>query len=225
MVSIVLALGANLVSRAARADELRPSGSNAFQEVTGDDLEGDRQHWDNIFNTPAYVFGKEPAPFLSSHLKLLPPPGRALDIAMGEGRNAVFLAKHGFNVTGVDISEVAIAKAKRLARENRVVVRVVNADLSTYTIRPGTYDLIVNIDFLLRDLIPQIKRGLKKGGVVVFENYTMDQLKNAGGATLQKEFLLKKGELAELFKDFKILVYEETNDGKNAFASLIAQKP
>jgi tellurite methyltransferase len=224
-VSIALLCGWISARAPAHADEIQPHGSNAFQEVTGDGLEGDRQHWDNIYNTSSYVYGKEPAAFLKAHLGLLPKSGRVLDIAMGEGRNAVFLAKQGLIVTGVDISEVAIAKAKRLARENHVVVRVVNADLSTYAIRPGAYDLVVNIDFLLRGIFPKIKNALKKGGIVVFENYTTDQLRNAGGATLQKEFLLEKGELAKAFKDFKILYYQEKNDGKEAVASLIAQKP
>ncbi len=208
-----------------RADnETRPSGSNVYQMVTGDDSEEDRRHWDRLFNTGAYIFGKEPAAFVKDNVSKLP-MGRVLDIAMSEGRNAVFMAKKGYSVDGVDYSEVAIRKAKRLARENHVSINTINADLNTYTIKPETYDVILNIDFLLRSLVPQIKRGLKRGGVVVFENHTVDQLQNAKGQQIRRDFLLEKGELRELFKDFKILVYRETNDGKNAWASLIAQKP
>lgn len=206
------------------ADEVKPSGSNVYQKVTGDNSEEDRGKWDALFSTQTYVFGKEPASFLRDHIALLP-VGRALDIAMGEGRNAVYLAKKGFSVDGVDLSEVAIRKAKLLAREQRVTITTINADLLTYTIRPDTYDVILNIDFLQRSLIPQIKRGLKKGGVVVFENNTVDQLNNPNGKALRRDYLLEKDELREAFKDFQILVYKESNDGKEAVASLVARKP
>jgi tellurite methyltransferase len=204
-------------------NETKPSGSNVYQMVTGDDSEEDRRHWDKLFNTGAYVFGKEPAQFVKEAVPSLP-MGRALDIAMSEGRNAVYLAKKGFSVDGVDYSEVAIRKAKRLARENHVSIHTINADLNTYTIKAESYDVILNIDFLLKDLIPQIKKGLKKGGIVVFQNHTIDQLKNAKGQAIRRDFLLEKGELRELFKDFKILLYRESNDGKDAWANLIAQK-
>jgi GMP synthase (glutamine-hydrolysing) B subunit len=75
------------------------------------------------------------------------------------------------------------------------------ADLNHYTIRPESYDVIVNINYLQRSLIPQIKRGLKKGGVVVYENWTVEQLKNTLEQHLRRDYLLEKGELRELFKD------------------------
>lgn len=212
------------VPASAFADEVSPQGSNAYQIVTGDDSEDDRRRWDKLYNTRNYVFGKEPASFLRDHIDRLP-VGRALDIAMGEGRNAVYLAKKGFQVDGVDISEVALQKARRLARENQVSINTINADLNTYAIRPDSYLVIVNIDYLQRSLIAQIKRGLKKGGLVVYENYTVEQLKNAQGQQMRRDYLLEKGELRQLFKDFEILVYRETNDGKDARASLIARKP
>ncbi len=211
-------------NRVSSDQELRPRGANAYQMVTGDDAEDDRRQWDAIFNTRAYVFGKEPAPFLRDNIGLLP-VGRVLDIAMSEGRNAVYLAKKGFYVEGVDISEMAIRKAKLLARENHVTINTINADLNHYQIKPATYEVIVNIFYLQRSLIPQIKAGLKKGGVVVFESHTVDQLNNTVGQSLRRDQLLAKGELRELFKDFEILIYRETNDGKDAVASLLARKP
>ncbi|MBC7691366.1 MAG: class I SAM-dependent methyltransferase [Methylotenera sp.] len=213
-----------LLAKPVSAGELKPKGTNAYQLVTGDDSEQDRTHWDALFNKTAYVFGKEPAPFLRTHIDKLP-VGRALDIAMSEGRNAVYLAKKGFSVDGVDISEVALRKAKRLARENHVSINTINADLSHYTIKPESYQVIVNIQFFQRSLISQIKRGLKKGGVVVYENYTVDQLNNASGQGMRRDYVVEKGELKELFKDFEILVYKETNDGTDAVASLVARKP
>jgi 2-polyprenyl-3-methyl-5-hydroxy-6-metoxy-1,4-benzoquinol methylase len=208
--------------REVRADELRPSGNNAYQMVTGDDTEDDRKRWDRLFNTRTYVFGKEPASFLKDHVAMLQ-PGHVLDIAMGEGRNAVFMAKKGFTVEGVDYSEVALRKAKLLARENKVDITTINADLQSYQIKPDAYDVILDIDYLQRSLIDGIKKGLHKGGIVVFENLTVDQLKNTT-EQIPREELLNRGELKELFKDLQIIEYRETNDGKNAKASLIARK-
>lgn len=198
---------------------------NVYQAVTGEDVEQDKTHWDSLYDkTIGYVFGQEPAEILRANVDILP-VGRALDIAMGEGRNAVFLAKKGFVVDGVDYSEVALRKAKRMARENQVDITTINADLNHYQIKPDTYEVIVNIDFLLRSLIPGIRKGLKRGGVVIFETLTVDQLKNPEGQGIRRDWLLNKGELKEFFKDYQILHYAETNDGKNAKASLIAMKP
>lgn len=212
------------LSQDCRADEVHPKGSNTYQMVTGDSAEDDRQVWDTLYKTQTYIYGKEPASFLRENIQLLP-VGKGLDIAMGEGRNAVFLAKKGFSVDGVDISEVALQKARRLARENHVSINTINADLKTYVIKPESYLVILNIDFLERNLIPQIKRGLKKGGIVVYENYTVDQMKNSKDRHLRRDLLLEKGELRQLFSDFEILLYRETNDGKDARASMIAKKP
>lgn len=192
--------------------------------MTGDDVESDRTQWDQVYDQEGYVYGKEPAEVLIENVDILP-VGRALDIAMGEGRNAVFLAKKGFVVDGVDLSEVALRKAKRLAKESKVEIVTTVADLNTYSIKPETYEVILNIQYLQRSLIPQIKRGLKRGGVVVFENQTLDQLSLPNSSGIRRDYLLQAGELKELFKEFKILHYSEKNDGKQAVARLVAMKP
>jgi SAM-dependent methyltransferase len=222
MAFLVLTLGGCRCSPSE--SDVVSKGTNVFQKVTGDDAESDRSQWDQVYDQDAYVFGKEPAEVLKENIDILP-VGRALDIAMGEGRNAVFLAKKGFVVDGVDISEVAIRKARRLAKENKVEITTINADLNTYQIKPETYEVILNIQYLQRSLIPQIKRGLKRGGIVVFENETVDQLKLPNSAGIRRDYLLDTGELKALFKDFKILHYSEKNDGKRAVARLVAMKP
>ena len=193
---------------------------NYFQKLTGDDADTDKARWDKLYSKhQGYVFGKDPVQFLVENLSSLP-KGRALDLAMGEGRNAVYLAKKGFNVEGVDISDVALRKAKRLAQEQGVRIRTITADLNKYQIEQDSYDVIMDFYFLNRTLIPQIKNGLKKGGVVIFENYTKDQLKY--DKTQNKTYLLELGELKELFKDLKIIKYRETDNGKEAVASIVA---
>lgn len=206
------------------ADAVKPHSTDAYEAITGDTSEEDRSRWDAIFSSKDYIYGRDPAPFVKANINLLP-VGRALDLAMAEGRNAVFLARRGFKVDGVDISEVALRKARRLARENNVMITTINEDLKRYQIKPNSYDAILDIQFLWRPLLAQIKRGLKKGGVVIIENYTEEQLSNPNGKSISKEFCLKKGELREAFKDFIIIFDRETNDGKDAVARFIAKKP
>jgi len=218
----ILSLPACKDRSAARPEKPEPS---LFQTLTGDAPEDDPGHWDQFFNTREYVFGKEPARFLSEKVALIP-VGRALDIAMGEGRNAVFLAKKGFAVEGVDISEVAIRKARLLAREHAVEIRTTVADLASYPIRPDSYGLIVNIQYLQRSLIPQIKAGLRRGGYVVFENPTVEELKRDPGRNLRRDYLLETGELRRLFSDFEIVEYSEGPGEKGQIvARLLARKP
>jgi tellurite methyltransferase len=223
-ISLALALALGGCQCSPGDSETVSKGTNTFQRVTGDDVESDRSQWDQVYNQEYYVYGKEPAEIVVENIDRLP-VGRALDIAMGEGRNAVFLAKKGFSVDGVDLSEVAIRKAKRLAKENRVEIHTIAADLNTYQVKPDTYEVILNIQYLQRSLIPQIKRGLKRGGIIVFENQTVDQLKLPDSQGIRRDYLLAVGELKELFKEFKILHYSEKNDGKDAIARLVAQKP
>ncbi len=192
--------------------------------LTGDgDFADDRVAWDKTYERKDYVFGKDPAPFLVEQVARLP-KGRALDIAVGEGRNAVYLAKKGFLVEGVDISIVGLRKAQKLAAENGVKIQTTNADLNKYKIKPESYSVILNFYYLQRSLFPEIKAGLKKGGVLVFETYTTEHLNNAGVAGWERDYLLAPGELKKAFSDMEILYYGEKNDGKEAVASLVARK-
>ena len=186
--------------------------------------EKDKIFWDKKYETEAYIFGKEPVEFLGEHIDLLP-RGKALDIAMGEGRNAVFLAKNGFTVDGCDISEIAIKKALDLAKENNVTVRAYVADLETYKLPQNTYDVIACFYYLQRDLVPQMKEALKPGGMIIYETYTIENRERGFEGPKNKDYLLKPNELLDLFKDFKIIYYRElVLNNKKAVASLIAKK-
>ena len=190
-------------------------------------LKSDRKRWDERFEGEEFAFGKKPNPFLRMHVGLLP-KGKALDLAAGEGRNAVFLAQHGLDVDAVDISEIGLKKAQQLAGRSQVRVHTILADLDTYQIQRGQYDLITNFYFLNRNLIPKMKGGLKKGGVVIFETYLLDHRKLHTGGPKNTKYFLKPNELLEFFKEFRILFYREgifkEGGKKKAIASLIAQK-
>ncbi|MBK5287403.1 MAG: class I SAM-dependent methyltransferase [Acidimicrobiia bacterium] len=102
----------------------------------------DANEWDHRYDTAAYVWHTEPNQFLPALIDDLA-PGRALDLACGEGRNAVWLARRGWSVTAVDFSEVGIEKGRRLAAESDVDVEWVVADITTWTGRSETYDLVI----------------------------------------------------------------------------------
>jgi tellurite methyltransferase len=170
-----------------------------------------------------YEFDLEPAPFLVDHIDLLP-KGRVLDIAMGAGRNAIYLARMGFEVEGVDSSEHAIQHALERAKESGVTIQAEVADLEkNYRIKPDTYNMIICFNYLQRSLIPQIKDGLKKGGVVVYETFTVDQAQF--GHPWNPDFLLRHNELMEMFRGFRCLRYREgIIEKRKAIASMIAVK-
>jgi len=164
-----------------------------------------------------------PAPILRTHRELLPRGGRALDLAMGLGQNAVYLATLGFEVTGIDISPVAVQKALELAARCGVALDAVVADLEHFQLPIAAYDLVVNIAYLQRSLAPQIIAALKPGGVLVFETFTQDYLRYKPDSN--PAFLLQPGELKELFRPLTPLYYwEGTVDERRAVAALIAQK-
>jgi 2-polyprenyl-3-methyl-5-hydroxy-6-metoxy-1,4-benzoquinol methylase len=187
----------------------------------------DQKRWDERFGREGFALGKKANPFLKRNFSLFR-KGKALDIATGEGRNAVFLAQHGFDVDAVDISEVGLKKAKKLAKETGVRINTYHADLDTYSIKPEEYDLITNFYFLKRSLIPKIKRGLKKGGRVAFETYILEHRNLVTYGPKQAKYFLKPNELLKLFDGFRILRYREgifkEGGKKKAIASLVAEK-
>ena len=167
--------------------------------------------------------GLEPSRLLVENVELLP-KGRALDVAMGAGQNAIFLAKMGFDVEGVDISAEAVNTALSSARKAGVTIRVQVADLEGNShIEKGVYDVIICFNYLQRSLIPQIKDGLRKGGIVVYETFIVDQTQY--GKPRNTDYLLKHNELLNMFRNFRCLYYREgIVESRKAVASIIAEK-
>ncbi len=165
----------------------------------------------------------EPAPFLVENIELLP-KGRVLDVAMGAGGNAIYLAKLGFTVEGVEISPEAINIALESAKKVGVTIRAQLANLEGgYSIKKGAYDLIICFNYLQRSLIPQIKDGLRKGGMIVYETFIIDQAQL--GKPKNPDYLLKHNELLDMFRDFRCLRYREgIVEGQKAIAGIIAEK-
>jgi 2-polyprenyl-3-methyl-5-hydroxy-6-metoxy-1,4-benzoquinol methylase len=164
-----------------------------------------------------------PAQFLVDNIELLP-KGRALDIAMGAGRNAIYLAKVGFKVEGVDISSEAVNAALESAAKASVMIKARVADLEKdFHIEVEAYDVIICFNYLQRSMIPQIKNGLRIGGMVAYETFIIDQAQF--GRPTNPDYLLKHNELLDMFREFRCLRYREgVFEGPRAIASIIAKK-
>lgn len=182
----------------------------------------DKMRWDKKYATEKYLFGREAIPFLQENVDLLP-KGQVLDLAMGEGRNGVFLATKGFQVTGVDVSGEGLKKATALASEQGTTITTLVADLETYAIPPNTFDVIICTYYFQRDLFPQIATALKSGGMALIETYTMDHLQYR--PRFNKAWLLEPNELLTMLPGLRVLRYQEVDTGQAAFASILAQKP
>lgn len=135
------------------------------------------------------------------------PRGRALDVACGKGRNALFLAERGFDVVAIDVSPVALEEGRRRALERSLAISWQQADLEQIALPENSFNLVVNFNYLQRSLIPPLKAALKSGGHVICETYLIDQ--QAIGHPKNAEYLLSHNELLSHFRDFRILLYRE----------------
>ena len=188
-------------------------------------MEEDRIKWNKRFESQDSFLGERPSPFLAKEMeriKTLVSGADALDIACGEGRNSLFLARHGFRVVGLDISDVGLAKGRLRAQAEGLAIDFRRVDLDDCAIA-GEYDLILNFNFLLRDLIPSEVTALKPGGVLLFDTIMASEL------LLQSRdpaYLLQPGELLDIFTRFdgEILYSEESCCGDMPTARLLFRK-
>jgi tellurite methyltransferase len=182
----------------------------------------EKECWNTRYAARPSVQMVPPNPFLRQHLAQLP-RGRILELAMGEGHNALFLAQQGFSVTGIDISDVAVERAQQLAQQLGVSLRMQVTDLRATKLPENTYDALVCFYYLDRQLFPQMIATLKPGGVLMYETYTCDQAQY--GRPSNPAYLLQPNELLEAFSEFRIRVYRDlVVEGPKAVASLIGEK-
>jgi len=149
-------------------------------------------------------------------------PGRALDLAGGVGRHAMFLAERGWDVALIDVSPTALELAKTEIGRRGLRVSAELADLTETPLAVSSFDLVLNFFYLERTLFPQIAAALKTGGLLIFKTYTRDQLRLGGGPT-HPMHLLESNELLRAFDGLRILHYHESIKDK-AVAELVARK-
>ncbi len=149
--------------------------------------------------------------------------GNAIDIACGTGRNTHYLSDLGFMVDAIDISDYALSRVK-----NSATITKIDTDLDKYNLTQNKYDLIVNINYLNRRLVSQMKDALKSGGVLMFETFIVAH-GDFNLPTTNLDYLLRKNELLHSFIGLDIIYYEERIDinlkgEKIKVASLVAKK-
>jgi tellurite methyltransferase len=200
-----------------------PISGSRFQQLTGVKVSQDsKTQWDQRYSRPTFIFGKTPAKFLAENYQFIPFGSAVLDMGMGEGRNAVFLAQKGYKVTGVDISSVAVKKANLLAQEFGVKIKGVVASLEQYKILPNSYDAIICFYYVDRNLIEKMKTWLRPGGILIYEAFTIRE-KNKAPNDEPVAYFLKDQELLHLF-DYRVLKYEEPLHEKEFRSSIILRK-
>lgn len=164
-----------------------------------------------------------PSALLTDHLARFR-KGKALEVACGFGRNALYLAAQGFEVVGLDRDPEAVAFCKAEAEKRGLSFTVRAVDLEQPNPLPGgTYALVACFYYLDRNLIPDMKRAIRPGGHLVYETFLIDQHERLGKPG-RKEFCWGHNELLRLFLDFRILYYFEGLQEDRWIVQLIAEK-
>ena len=182
-------------------------------------MESDHRRWNRKYRERSAA-PEAVAPIVAKYCRFAP-PGRALDIAAGVGQNALYLAEQGFLVTAVDVSDVALGPlAGRHPRLYPVCL-----DLERWDPPKRRYQLVINLRYLNRRLLPLIKEALAPGGVLIFETF-IDPPPGRDKASHCRDYLLRENELLRAFISLEVVYYEEAvrscaqGDGK--MASLVA---
>jgi SAM-dependent methyltransferase len=185
----------------------------------------ERERWDALYREGSGGPG-DPSPFLIGHAADIP-DGRALDIATGRGRHALWLARRGLRVHAIDISETAARGLAEIGSRQHLVLSPIVADLESFPLPIAAYDVVINVNFLHRPLFPALVGTLRPGGILVFETFLAAQA--AHGHPKNPAHLLAPGELRAGFADrLAILDYREgpvERDGTTThLASLLARR-
>lgn len=183
---------------------LPAQGQNMEQQTTAG------TQWDEIFSKNMYLYGTEPVEFLRSHIDALP-KGKALCLAAGEGRNAVYLAQQGYEVTAMDASQKGLEKAATLALQRGVTINTEVGDLQGgYEMGIEKYDLITNFYYHDTSMLSAVMRALKPGGVFILQNFSSEQLETNRFGPKNPDYLVKPNELLDYFAGHRIIYYEDT---------------
>ncbi len=197
--------------------------------------------WDERYSENEFAFGTQPNDFLKSFFSQIPKTGKVLCLAEGEGRNAVFLAKQGYEVTAVDQSAVGLEKANKLAADNDVNINTVVSDLENYDFGANSWDGIVSISAhvpatLRKILHARVSESLKPDGIFILEAYTprhLDMPGIGGPPADKKDFFMSLDTLRDELKPLSFIHGIETerclaegkyHQGESAVVQVIARK-
>jgi tellurite methyltransferase len=186
--------------------------------------DADRARWDAKYAEKSLSASLHPDDWLVAQIVRLP-PGRALEPACGLGHNSVWLARHGWSVDAVDISQAGLKLAAELAARENVVVHWIAADLDAWAPPEGAYDLVVVLRYLERARLPRlIMQVLRPGGVLLYETFTAAHLARPDSRMKNPAFALAPGELPRLFPELQVVEYSEIDLPDRSVARLVAKK-
>jgi SAM-dependent methyltransferase len=159
-----------------------------------------REDWDRRYAEVESLWAARPNRFLVAEVSELP-PGRALDLASGEGQNAIWLASLGWDVTGVDYSEVAVAKARARAERDGLGVRFVCADLVSYVPEQGVFDLVLLLYLHIprderRVVLERAADALAPGGTFLLIGHDLTNMTDGVGGPSDPSILVTPDEIA-----------------------------
>lgn len=164
----------------------------------------DQEFWNKKFADPKTEFKREPSALLVDAIRGRS-AGRALDLGMGEGRNTIYLAKQGWQTTGVDLSDVAVGQARARAAQLHVTINTAVDDLTHYDLGKGQWDLIAAFyvhawyNSTRPETPARIVTALKPGGLLVIEGFAGNE-----------RFMFQPNELLRDFPTLRVLRYEDT---------------
>jgi len=182
-----------------------------------------KEHWDKSFSDKNFVYGEKENKFIHDMSEIIPVQSKVGCFAEGGGRNAVYLAKLGHDVTAYDQSVIGLEKTDALARKNNVTVETVTIDLTKEKVQNNQFDATImvfahipknNQQFLIKNMIDSVKLG----GYVIFEVYSEDQLKYQTGGPQSIDMLYNPTEVLGWIKNYQCIhfYYGEVirNEGK-----------
>ncbi len=185
----------------------------------------EREEWEARYQCGARPHDGSPSSLLRRWLPHLP-RGRALDVATGLGRNALYLARAGYRVDAVDISPTGLRIAAERARRRGLRVRWIEADLDTYRLPKAHYAVVINSFFMKRSLWRLLKASVRPGGVMIVETHLESPAPEGGP---RAAFRLRRGELRRRFQGWEVLDLEEGlfHEGGRAWmlGRIVARRP
>jgi tellurite methyltransferase len=200
--------------------------SNRIESQVMGSFRRDRDHWNQKYRESPGSW-LEPDPFLlwaySEYIRpQFPQAGHALDLAGGAGRNAIWLAKQGWEVTLTDVAEAGVDLARQKAGPIESRIHFVIDDLIGFRASQTQFDLLMVFFYLDRNIFPELIRSIRAGGLLIYKTLTEAQLGLPGGPK-DAAYLLSEGELPRLATGLEVLHYREQVE-KKATAELIARK-
>lgn len=182
----------------------------------------DIARWNEKYRRAASGAFADPEPLLLEHRSLLAGGGHALDVACGAGANAIFAARRGYRVVGVDASLEGLRIAARRATVAKVRVDFVNLDLEVYRPPPGRFDLVLVFRYLNRDLMPSLEGSLRPGGLLMYLTFNRNYLEQKPG--FNPDYVLQPGELRDRFSSLVPIDTNDDGDNRYDFSYFIGRK-